>query len=41
MRFLNDLMVYTDMVKNITLEDGAEFQFENSTKDTAFRFVMN
>ncbi|EFO82349.1 hypothetical protein CRE_00279 [Caenorhabditis remanei] len=38
-RFLNDLMVYTDMVKNITLEDGAEFQFENSTKDTAFRFV--
>ncbi|CAO4385375.1 unnamed protein product [Caenorhabditis nigoni] len=38
-KFLNDLMVYTDMVRNIELEDGADFKFKESSSDTAFRFV--
>uniref|UniRef100_A0A1I7SZI6 Alpha/beta-hydrolase n=1 Tax=Caenorhabditis tropicalis TaxID=1561998 RepID=A0A1I7SZI6_9PELO len=38
-RFLNDLMVYADMVRNIKLDEGAEFDFESSSSDTAFRFV--
>ncbi|EGT30316.1 hypothetical protein CAEBREN_09253 [Caenorhabditis brenneri] len=39
MRFLNGLMVYTDMVKNIKCEKEVGFEFETSSPDSAFRFV--
>ncbi|ULT82263.1 hypothetical protein L3Y34_011910 [Caenorhabditis briggsae] len=38
-KFLNDLMVYTDMVRNIELGEGADFEFKETSLVTAFRFV--